>query len=128
MYPNIYFPVGAVVRTDEANDADDENNINHYVAADLWGGTTALLIYDGEESDRVLACQHFDAFGVRQQTDTSWGVDYDDSRYRWRSQEGSETDELALSDSYGVGFTPPTLVYMQTRNYDPALGRFIMAG
>ncbi len=124
-----YSPVGAVVRTDEGDDVDTGNNVNHLVAADLFGGTSALLLYTGAETDRALAAQHFDAFGVRMATTDAWDTGLDDSRYRWRSQEGSETDAFAVAKPLipNVKLQPPTLVHMQTRHYDPALGRFIMA-
>ncbi|MBE7458725.1 MAG: hypothetical protein HS102_19255 [Planctomycetia bacterium] len=115
-------------RTVETQDTDPEHNFDHWVLPDLFGGTSALLLYDAQPHERTLATEHFDAFGVRVAKGTSWGLDHDASRYRWRSQEGSETDDLHRNDpDVGVYLSPPTLVYMQTRHYDPALGRFIMA-
>ncbi|MBE7458731.1 MAG: hypothetical protein HS102_19285 [Planctomycetia bacterium] len=123
-----YGPVGVTTRTVETQDTDPEHNFDHWVLPDLFGGTSALLLYDAQPHERTLATEHFDAFGVRVATGTSWSLDHDASRYRWRSQEGSETDNLHRNDpDEGVFLQPPTLVYMQTRHYDPALGRFIMA-
>ncbi|MBE7458728.1 MAG: hypothetical protein KJ057_17865 [Phycisphaerae bacterium] len=123
-----YGPVGLTTRTVETQDTDPEDNFDHWVLPDLFGGTSALLLYDAQPHERTLATEHFDAFGVRVATGTSWSLDHDASRYRWRSQEGSETDNLHRNDpDEGVFLQPPTLVYMQTRHYDPALGRFIMA-
>ncbi|MBE7458733.1 MAG: hypothetical protein HS102_19295 [Planctomycetia bacterium] len=124
-----YGPVGVTTRTVETQDTDPEDNFDHWVLPDLFGGTSALLLlYDAQSHERTLATEHFDAFGVRVAKGTSWGLDHDASRYRWRSQEGSETDDLHRNDpDVGVYLSPPTLVYMQTRHYDPALGRFIMA-
>ncbi len=121
-----YGPVGVTTRTDEQQDADPQTGWDHYVMADVFGGTTGLWAQSGS-GPRDAAFQHFDAFGVRVGVDATWSADYDASRYRWRSQEGSETDDLAINDSNGLGLQPPTLVYMQTRHYDPGLGRFIMA-
>ncbi len=121
-----YGPVGVTTRTVETEDADPGDNFDHWVLPDVLGGSTGLLAKVGTGA-REPVFQHFDAFGVRVGVDSTWSADYDASRYRWRSQEGSETDDLAVSDNYGAGLQPPTLVYMQTRHYDPALGRFIMA-
>ncbi|GIK17577.1 MAG: hypothetical protein BroJett003_25410 [Planctomycetota bacterium] len=123
-----YGPVGVTTRTVETQDTDPSDNFDHWVLPDLFGGTSALLLYDAQPHERALATEHFDAFGVRVAKGSSWSLDHDASRYRWRSQEGSETDDLHRNDpDEGVFLSPPTLVYMQTRHYDPALGRFIMA-
>ncbi len=121
-----YGPVGVTTRTVETEDADPGDNFDHWVLPDVFGGTTGLLLYDAQPGQRAAVFEHFDAFGVRAGT-TNWGPDEDASRYRWRSQEGSETDDLAISTTEEVELAPPTLVYMQTRHYDPSLGRFIMA-
>ncbi len=122
-----YGPVGVTRRTVETDDADPGDNFDHWVLPDVFGGAAGLLLYDAQPGQRAAVFEHFDAFGVRVATTGGWGGDEDASRYRWRSQEGSETDDLAVSDNYGAGLQPPTLVYMQTRHYDPGLGRFIMA-
>ncbi|GIK17575.1 MAG: hypothetical protein BroJett003_25390 [Planctomycetota bacterium] len=123
-----YGPVGLTTRTVETQDTDPSDNFDHWVLPDLFGGTSALLLYDAQPHERALATEHFDAFGVRVAKGSSWSLDHDASRYRWRSQEGSETDDLHRNDpDEGVFLSPPTLVYMQTRHYDPSLGRFIMA-
>ncbi|GMU26420.1 MAG: hypothetical protein KJ057_14135 [Phycisphaerae bacterium] len=78
-------------------DADPGDNFDHWVLPDLFGGTSALLLYTGAETDRALAAQHFDAFGVRMATTDAWDTGLDDSRYRWRSQESRETDAFAVA-------------------------------
>ena len=68
-----------------------------------------------------MAFQHFDAFGIAL---SPFPVGQS-GRYRWRSQEGSETDDLESSPTPTL--TEPKLIYMQTRHYDPETGRFLQA-
>ncbi|MBE7458528.1 MAG: hypothetical protein HS102_18245 [Planctomycetia bacterium] len=61
-----YGPVGLTTRTVETQDTDPEDNFDHWVLPDLFGGTSALLLlYDAQSHERTLATEHFDAFGVR---------------------------------------------------------------
>lgn len=110
-------PTGIPVRTDEGYNDDEGDNVQYAILPDLFGGSTGMMTDVNETL--IPSFQHFDAFGVRL-TDLASGV----AEYRWRGQEGSETDEIEVdleNDRAGVG-----LVYMQSRYYDPETGRFLV--
>ena len=107
-----YGPLGVIMRTAEMGDPDPTNNRHHYYLPDAMGGNVGMYVDDDgdQATDRVAVFNQFDAFGNRM-TETSPTV----GTRGWRGQEGSITDR----DS--------GLVYMQSRHYDPAIGRFIQA-
>jgi len=88
------------------------NNRNHYYLSDAMGGNIGQYVDDDgdPDTDRVAVFQQFDAFGNDMTKPLS-----STSSFAWRGQEGSVTDRAS------------GLVYMQSRHYDPSIGRFIQA-
>lgn len=116
---------GIPVRTDEGGDTVTQYDVQYDILPDLFGGTTGVMT----EGNQTLTptFQHFDAFGVRLTDAISGsGPSVTGDVYRWRSQEGSETGEYeAETHPAGGGRYGVSLIYMQTRDYDPETGRFL---
>lgn len=103
-------PLGVIARTAEKGNADTSDNETHYYLADLMGNHVATVRDAGEGGDSSPSWQAFDAFGAA--LGKSGGVA---GSLGWRGGEGSVSDRET------------GLVYMQSRHYDPSLGRFVQA-
>lgn len=102
-------------------DSDTANNRTDYLLSDAMGGHVGVLHGvdpalppfasggGGGSSPPVLVMQPYDAFGVAMGPGRGGP-----GSLAWRGVEGSPTD--------GDG-----LVYMQSRHYDPTLGRFLQS-
>jgi len=86
-----------------------------YYLSDGMGGNVGMLVDDGTASSNSRLPQFvvYDAFG-NQMAQSSLGAGLRAS-FAWRGREGSAKD---------IG---SNLVYMQSRHYDPTIGRFIQA-
>jgi len=107
-----YGPLGLITRTAEGSDHDLTNNRDNYVLTDAMGRNVGIMVDDDGDAStpRRLVYQSFDAFGNAMQTRAGLtGV------FAWRGQEGSVSDKET------------NLVYMQSRHYDPTIGRFLQA-
>jgi len=103
-------PLGVIARTAEKGNADTSDNETHYYLADLMGNHTATARDASEGGDSSPVWQSFDAFGAA--LGKSGGLA---GSLGWRGGEGSVSDRET------------GLVYMQSRHYDPSLGRFLQS-
>ncbi len=108
----LHGPLGPIERTEEMVDADVSNNRHYYYLRDASGGHVGLIVDDDGDAATPghPAYQTYDAFGNAMGRTVA-----ESGSLAWRGGEGSMTDREA------------NLVYMQSRHYDPDLGRFLQA-